>query len=123
LKVSESTLRRRLLESGVQLNPRQLGGDEIAVKVRKSRRKPRPVKVIERVEARYEQPADVWGKEPWTETPQGKVEGEDKPAKTRGGGRRANTFTPLLMSMTRIRCRRFTNTSADYSSKNLNEMA
>src|SRR2546426_2494660 len=87
LKVSESTLRRRLLESGVQLNPRQLGGDEIAVKVRKSRRKPRPVKVIERVEARYEQPADVWGKEPWTETPPGKVEGEDKPAKTRGGGR------------------------------------
>ena len=56
----------------------------IAVKVRKSRRKPRPVKVIERV-------ADAWGKEPWTETPQGKVEqqgkSEDKPAKTRRDGR------------------------------------
>ena len=37
---------------------RQLGGDEIAVKVRQSKRKPQPAKVIKTVETRYEEPKE-----------------------------------------------------------------
>ena len=38
----------------------------MAVKVRETTRKPRPTKVIERVETRFEEP-DAWSSEPWSE--------------------------------------------------------
>ena len=54
----------------------------LMMKVRETRRKPRPVKVIKTTETRFEEP-DTWGTKPWeaqTET-QGKGKEELEEAK------------------------------------------
>ena len=47
------------------------------MKVRQSSRKHRPVKVIERVKTRFQEPSDAWATKPWEQAKaQGKAEGK-----------------------------------------------